>query len=108
MNVTQPEKDQKRLPPPDVGPHGLAERTSRQFSSSVRHACEYDTSRDFKQIGRNSLVPDFKSALEHGHPAGAPSGHSVRYNIIPHGGVNLRWALGLKSLCSDAETLIER
>src|SRR6266576_5969998 len=48
---TQPEKDQKRMAPPDVGPHGLAERTSGQFSSSVRHCVLIMTrSRAFKQM----------------------------------------------------------
>src|SRR5206468_9565361 len=48
---TQPEKDKKRMTPPDVGPHGLAERTSRQFSSSVRHCVLIMArSRAFKQM----------------------------------------------------------
>src|SRR4030095_16642904 len=58
---TQPEKDQKRLPPPDVGPHGLAERTSWKFSSSVRHGLRTMTRAvTFKQTGTQFIGSGFQ------------------------------------------------
>ena len=65
----QAEKDQERLPPPDVGPHGFAKGASRQCGSNSRHALRIMT-RGATQATEHQLSGHVADAFrERRHPS---------------------------------------